>query len=216
MKFFRLCFAVFLITIGIFLTTNSASASEGTIELQNTTGGRERCFAMSLLIQNINYQILVSCRDLVYPLESTQSAYVVWSTPIQTTGVPLGTNVQRLGELGFGKVLLRTSYSFSNLFVTTETTAFTRTPTGSIIMQGDVRPISFLERTSIPTSTPQITKKPQSFGELLKLTPTPTPRGGGIVSGIVTALIILGVIILFFIIVGIIIFVTYRSRRATF
>ena len=215
MKLLSVTFLTILFSAIMLFTPRSASASEGIIELQNISGRGERCYAMSLLIQNFSYQILVDCRNLIYPLESSQSAYVIWATPLQTTGVPPGTNVVRLGELGFGKIMIRSIYPFSGLFVTTELNSYTRIPTGPIVMQGDVHPISFLEGI-IPTLIPQITQKPKGFGEILKLTPSPTPKSGGLVSGIVTALIILGAIIFFFVIVGIIIFIMYRSRRATF
>ncbi len=132
-------------------------ASEGYVNLSNTQGTTARCLAESILMQDLNYSLLVSCRDIIYPGGINVFTYVMWATPID------GGSTFKLGTLNFGKVSFRTNIPFSGLFVTKEDTANVGKPTGAVIMRGSLQPYSFLD--AVPTPNPN---QPQ-------ITPSPTP-----------------------------------------
>lgn len=217
-----LLLSVFIFVAGVTLFAKPASAiqtaSEGTIELQNVSGqGTARCFAVSINV-NGNYQILMSCRDLIYPLESSDAAYVVWADPVPSPQNRQNTPM-RLGDLGYGRVMLHIGVDFTDLFVTTEVNTYGKTPQGSVIMKGRVEPISFLQTYTppTPTPTPTISGPAQNFGQLIQgvPSPSPTPAAGGILSGIVKAVIIFVIIVFILIVIaGVIIFT--RSRKTGF
>ncbi|KKS77232.1 MAG: hypothetical protein UV74_C0013G0005 [Candidatus Woesebacteria bacterium GW2011_GWB1_43_14] len=140
----------------------SVGASEGTFELQNTSGENARCFAASVLMSDQNYNVLLSCRDITYPGTTSGTdifSYIVWGS---------GTDgkTYKLGELGVGKVYLKTKNAFDSLFITREKDADTRSPKGETVMKGSIQNIDFLDT---------------GIGELNEdITPTPTPKASNI------------------------------------
>ncbi len=151
-----LFFASFLI---VFLNSKrEIKASEGTIELRSTTEQDYRCFAASLRMQDLEFRIPYSCRNLIYPIDDSIFNYVVWAQPLEG-----GTGPVRLGTLGLGKGEFKTKTAFSGLFVTVEASANPRTPSGKIVMRGSVTPIKFLEEEKLspsPTQPQEIEEKP--------------------------------------------------------
>lgn len=135
--------------VAFFSVVTRVSASEGTFELRSTSGEDTRCFVASLQMQDLNYRILASCRNLIYPASENIFSYMLWATPSE------GGNPIKLGPLGFGKAEFKTNKAFSELYVTTEQNPNTRTPAGTIVMRGILQPISFLERATTPTPAPQ-------------------------------------------------------------
>ncbi len=152
--------------LGIFALAKDTYALEGITELRSTTGESYRCYATSILMQDQNFTILVSCRDLIYPAGKTVFSYVLWAQPVE------GGNPRKLGELGFGRLSAKMNEPFSSLFVTTEQNPGGK-PTGPTVMRGNVSPIGFLDRptTPTPTSISSTTGSPQITGEI-----TPTPQ----------------------------------------
>jgi hypothetical protein len=143
--------AMFL--FGIFLACVSpARASEGTIELRSMTKDSYRCYATSVLMQDFNYLVSVTCRDLIYPANDSILYYVLWGTPVG------GGNPIRFTELGLGRVSFKTKSQFTKLFVTIETNPKARTPSSDVVMRGDLETIRFLERpiSTTPTTAPVI------------------------------------------------------------
>lgn len=172
------------------LMTKSALASEGIIELRNQTGQAARCGAYSVLMQDQQYTVLLSCRDVTYPGGTDVFSYVVWAVPVS------GGNHVRLGEVGFGKASFRTRTDFSALYITQESNSRTRTPSGPVVMQGGVQRIEFLEGPA-PTSQPEL-GEPESTP-----VPTPQPRNIGRIlaaGGILAFIAIFGVILVIFVI----------------
>lgn len=125
----------------------SIKASEGTIELRSTMGEDYRCWAASSLMQDQNYHILVSCRDLLYPAGENIFSYIAWASPVAGRG-PI-----KLGALGYGKAEFKTRETFSSIFITTEADQNVRQPSGNIVMKGSIQPITFLEKPTTPTPT---------------------------------------------------------------
>ncbi len=129
------------------LATKTARGSDGTFEMRSTQGTDSRCYASSLLMQDWNYTILVSCRDLIYPAENGITNYVLWAEPTD------GSGLLNLGQLGYGKITFRSNKAFSSLFVTPEGNPGVREPTGSVVMRGVLNPVTFLDRPTPPTPT---------------------------------------------------------------
>ena len=185
--------AVVFVTVALFLAVSAheTKASEGEIEIKSTRGDPARCYAVSILMRDLNYRILMSCRDITYAADPTRFIYLVWATPT-SGGKPL-----KLGELGVGKVQFATKTAFSNIFVTEERNVGTKTPSSDVAMRGNVQMISFLEATPSPPPTLEADQQVAS--------PTPEPQQGetifsalkkaGLIFGGVVVLIVLVVII---------------------
>lgn len=131
------------------LATSGIHASNGQINLTSTNGKNYRCYAMSSYMANSSYNVLISCKDLIYPPDEGLFKYVVWANPSE------GSGPQRLGELGVGTALYKTRTAFSSLFVTTEENQNTRSPQGATVMTGRVNPIPILENENVPTPNPE-------------------------------------------------------------
>lgn len=187
----RKFFATLLVAILFFVASSSlksARASEGTVELKNIQNTTARCFAASILMQDLSYNIIVSCRDIIYPGGTNVFTYVMWANPID------GGSPFKLGTLNFGKVAFRTQIPFSGLFVTKEDTGNVGKPNGPVIMQGSLQGISFLD--TVPTPNPnQPTVTPS---------PTPAPRKSFIsktaLSGFVLIISIVIVVVMVFLV----------------
>lgn len=185
----------------LLMLSGAVNASEGLVEMTNRVNQDARCFAASVLMQDLNYKVLVSCRDIVYPGGSNIINYIVWANPVS------GSSAVRLGSLNLGKVEFRTKQAFSSLFVTVEKTSNVRAPEGQVVMQGSLQSIKLLDgnqpvRTGSPTPTPKgQTESPMPTIEG-EPTPTPQPRSGiarFITGGILSVLGIAGIIFIVFI-----------------
>lgn len=211
-------FIALILALSLYFIPKAAWASEGIIELNNARGANQRCFAMSLQTNELRFNILISCVNLIYPSDTKIETYVVWANPIQPTNSATPVSPLRLGELGFGKVELFSSIPFSGLFVTLEPNNRVRTPTGTRVMQGNVQPITFLQNALVKTPTPIPTTIIKQGGIPVKSTPSttisptkaPTP-----VSNLVKAFVTFVAVILAVIIFGVIIYVIYRYRKSS-
>lgn len=139
---------LFAFITSFFYFAKQTIASEGTAELVSITNEPTKCYAASLRMQNLEYRILYSCRYLIYPVDETIFNYVMWATPKD------GSKTIKLGTLGLGKGEFKTKTPFTALFVTTESKKDTKTPTGQVVLRGNVEPIKFLEEELTPTPTP--------------------------------------------------------------
>lgn len=133
-----------IIVFAFVLTAKPASASEGTIELRSTTNNTFRCYAASIQMLDLNYKVLITCRDLLYPAGEDIFIYMLWANPADE-GNPI-----KLGELGLGRAEFKIKKSFSSLFVTTEKSKKTKKPEGLTVMKGSVKKIGFLEGPETP------------------------------------------------------------------
>ncbi|KKQ85200.1 MAG: hypothetical protein UT08_C0009G0034 [Candidatus Woesebacteria bacterium GW2011_GWB1_38_8] len=130
---------------GLLVFAGKTLASEGTIELESVTGAPYRCFAASIRMQNLEYRIPMTCINLIYPADENIFNYILWATP------SAGGNPLKLGALGLGRGEYKTKTSFSSLFVTTESNKDTKTPSGRVVMRGDIDEITFLKEATTPT-----------------------------------------------------------------
>lgn len=126
----------------------SVFASEGTLELKSTGNEPYRCYAASIRMLEPEYRILFTCKFILYPAEENVFNYVVWAAPLD------GKKAVKLGLIGQGRGEYKTKTAFSSLFVTTELSKDAKTPTGRVVMRGNVSPIQFLEEAREYEPTP--------------------------------------------------------------
>ncbi|KKQ75477.1 MAG: hypothetical protein US95_C0003G0029 [Candidatus Woesebacteria bacterium GW2011_GWB1_38_5] len=147
-----------------FSIVNTVSASEGTFELRSTDDNNYKCYAASLLMQNLNYKIILSCRNILFPVDETIFTYMLWANP-SAGGKPV-----KIGSVGLGKGEYATKVAFASLFVTTEQNVNTKEPAGNVVMKGSIKPILFLEK-EITDSSDEKTEDGEE-----KISPSPTPK----------------------------------------
>ena len=125
-----------LLPIFLILLASRASASEGYIRLNSTTGANTLCHGFSVLMPSLDYEMLFACRDLVYPGSANQFNYVAWAQPTD------GGSAVRLGTLGVGKVAFETNEAFNQIFVTSESNSRPRNPGSNVVLRGNVEQLS--------------------------------------------------------------------------
>ena len=179
----------------LFISVSKVSASEGTFELRNRVGESARCYATSVLMQDRNYNVLISCRDILYPGGTNVFEYVIWATPLE------GGNPFRLGTVDLGKILYKTKTPFSSIFVTKEEDDRPRSPQGPTVMAGNLEIITFLDNPTTADLNPT-----NELGEP-EVTPEPTetPSRGGIgriiaAGGVLAFIAIFGLVLVLFVI----------------
>jgi len=176
-----------MLTLALFFgTLDNAKASEGIIELENKEGTSARCYALSVIMTELNYNVLMTCRDIIYPGGTDVFHYVVWANRVDSD------NSFKLGTLGLGKILFESQKPFTGLFVTKEKSSKVSSPTGPVVMQGQVRSIPLFSNF-VPSEL--------DGANLPELTPTPAPPPGGItnlfrVGGALAIVAIAGIILL--------------------
>ena len=138
------------------------SATEGTFELRSTDTNNYKCFAASLQMQDLNYTILLSCRNLIFPLDETIYSYILWANPES------GGNAFRIGLVNLGRGEYKVKPAFTSLFITAEQNPGVKNPTGKVVMKGSIKPITFLEK--------EVTSEEESNENAGAASPTPTPQ----------------------------------------
>ncbi|QQS38905.1 hypothetical protein IPM62_06020 [Candidatus Woesebacteria bacterium] len=148
-SYYKILIFVALIVVSSFVVVKKISASEGVAELRSTNGEDYRCVVESQLAQDRTYKLLVTCRDLIYPSDSTVFSYILWANPTD------GGKIIKLGALDFGKKLFTSKRAFTSIFITTETALKGEAPQGPVVMQGTTLPRAFLDKPTSPTPTPE-------------------------------------------------------------
>jgi hypothetical protein len=170
---------------------NRADVLADEINLRNRVGEAARCTVYTVLMQDANYNLLLDCRDILYPGGASVFSYVLWAVPTN------GGNHFRLGTIDFGKNFFKTKTPFNALYVTKETDSKTRTPAGPVMMQGSLERNEFLDgpaptpgasELGEPTPTPIATPAPRSLGRIF--------AAGGVLAFVA----IFGVILVIFVI----------------
>ncbi len=202
-KFLEGICSLVIVALAVTILPAGMKANEGVVELKNTQGGDARCWAGSILMTNFKYEILLSCRDLIYPAPAGSDLfnYVLWAQEQED-------KVSKLGTLGVGRGQFATANPFVRLFVTQEKDDRVRKPSDQVIMSGYLSSIQLLESPSVnrvqaeetlgnafleperelPQSTPMVTTQVVNRGfSLLKVV-------GGVLLGIIVFVVIVGVI----------------------
>ncbi|HLE49352.1 MAG TPA: hypothetical protein VI819_04975 [Patescibacteria group bacterium] len=156
---------IFGFSIYLLLGFTVVHASDGTFELRSTTELDYKCFAASLQMQTGSYRVIVSCRNILYPVDGSIYTYILWANPVA------GGDPFALGQIGLGKGEYVSKVPFASLFITTEKNAKTKLPAGEVVMRGSVKPITFLEKP-----TENLPENPEATGEESQESPTPTPE----------------------------------------
>ena len=198
---------------GLF-SAGGAFASEGQVELVNVSGGSSRCVANTVLMRDFEMVVLVSCRDLIYPVSQSTFSYMLWAKSLD------GEKDIRLGDLGIGKRQFETDELFSQLFVTEEKSNNPRKPGGAVVMSGGVVPYALLEsgkaenpqvNTVINTQEQQKTTKFEEGSNLTNkaaATPRPSVQKAGI-----SALRVIGILMFVAVVLVVVIAVVSSMRR---
>lgn len=150
------------LVIGIAITmfsTQVTHANEGRFLLLAQNGRDYRCLAFSVETKLSEYEILVSCRGLIYPPQPPElDSYILWADGGNQE------NPVKLADLSFGKASAKLKNRFTRLFVTLEKGS-PKTPTGPIAMQGTIQTFNFettqgINLEPVPTNTPTQTISP--------------------------------------------------------
>ncbi len=140
--------------------STSAAMKAGSFELRSTDGGKYFCYAYSQLMQNLSYKVLITCENILFPVDETIFSYQLWANPKD------GTKAVKLGSIGLGIAEFNTKPEFTSLFITAEQNPNVKDPTGKVVMKGSVKPITFLEKptqaevTAAPGTTASPTQTP--------------------------------------------------------
>ncbi|MBN1168632.1 hypothetical protein JXA63_01960 [Candidatus Woesebacteria bacterium] len=206
------CLKILLVFLFIFVfSATKINASEGTIELESITSEDYRCYAVSIQMMDWKYNILVTCRNLIYPAGDNIFRYVAWADPLE------GNKPIKLGELGLGRASFNTKTPFSSIFVTTEVNQRAQEPEGPTVMMGNVERINFLDEPR-PGEIIDVGGEEEQEKTPTQAVKTPTPNqqpsrsldSNRLVTGLRRAGIVIGISLI--VIVGII-FVLTQMRR---
>ncbi len=154
-----------------------ASASEGTFELRSVDANKYKCFAASLQMQDLSYKVLISCRNIIFPVDDTIFTYILWANPKD------GGNALKLGSIGLGRGEYTVKTAFTSLFITAEQNGAVKTPTGKVVMRGSIKPVSFLEKEVTTTNNDNETTKDEEE-QVAEPTPTKTSVRDRLLTGI--------------------------------
>ena len=187
--------AISFLALFFLVLPSNVDASERHYKLKNLVGESARCEVDAILMPNQEYQMLIGCRDIVYPGGESIFSYALWGNP------EAGGNPVYLDTLGVGKITVETRTAFSSMFVTRETTNKPRNPVGTIVMQGSLERSDFLDN-------PNAVQLPASELGEPEVSPTPT-----IVQGRSVNIAQIGGVVGFFLLFGIILMIFYITRK---
>jgi hypothetical protein len=208
--------AIFTSLIFLLLGAETAWANEGVASLSGPDTNAQ-CFSASVLVDEEDYRLVMTCRNLIVPPETERLFYYAWARRVGAEPV----EGERTGLAGFGrgafiplggitrgKLSARIREAFEEVLITAETVARPREPNlDETVVSGLMQPISFEEVTEVlqPTPTGGVTRV------TVEPTPHPTPVGEG--RGVVgTAFrIFLGVL---GVILAVAVVITFLQRRS--
>jgi hypothetical protein len=113
-------------------------------------------------MQDLNYKIIFSCRNIVFPVDETIYSYILWANPEG------GGNAFKIGPISLGRGEYKVKPAFTSLFITAEQNPNVKNPAGKVVMKGSIKPITFLEK--------EITSGEESNENVGAASPTPTPQ----------------------------------------
>ena len=140
----KIILTLFLAFTVLFAVHTQANASEGTVDL---IGDNVECLGMSVATYSKQFSILIRCENVVYPPSDTGILYYVWVTNLDN-GKPI-----RLGNLEYGRELFKANSPFTNMYVTIESKKNPNTPSGEIVMTGQMQSFQFNNITSMQPTT---------------------------------------------------------------
>lgn len=144
-------FSLTALTLLLLLAKN-ANASEGTA-LLTSEDNDARCFLASVLVDEGDYQIVMTCRNLTTPPDANRLFYHVWgrrkgaaeSQQSKTGGLKFGKGAYfSLGDISGGKLNSRAREAFEEVLVTAETESGVNQPSlSALVVSGTMGEINF-------------------------------------------------------------------------
>lgn len=144
-------FSLTVLTL-LLISIKPAHASEGTA-LLTSHDNDAKCFVASVLVNEGNYQVVMSCRNLTTPPDATRLFYHVWGKHIgtaegqqtKTGGLKFGKGPYfSLGDISSGKLSARSREAFEEVLVTAETESGVSQPSlSALIVSGPIVDIDF-------------------------------------------------------------------------
>ena len=129
-----------------------ANASEGTA-LLTSADNDARCFLASVLVDEGDYQVVMTCRNLTTPPDVNRLFYLAWARrkgategqQAKTGGLKLGKGAYfSLGDISGGKLNARAREAFEEVLVTAEADSGVSQPSLSgLVVSGPIGDIDF-------------------------------------------------------------------------
>lgn len=166
----RRLFILGLVFVGLLAFPKFAMASEGTA-LLTSVDNDSRCFLASVLVDEGDYQVVMTCRNLTTPPDANRLFYLAWARrkgvaegqQAKTGGLKLGKGAYfSLGDISGGKLNTRAREAFEEVLVTAEADSGVSQPSlSALVVSGPMGEIDFGK--FFPTST------------IVRVTLAPTP-----------------------------------------
>lgn len=167
---------IVIFSIFYLFAASDSFASEGTFELRSTDTNKYKCFAASLQMQNLNYKVILSCRNILFPVDETIFTYILWANPEN------GGKAIKVGSVGLGKGEYSVKPAFTSLFVTTEQNPNVKEPAGKVVMKGSIKPITFLDKEQTSVQNGNDTEN----NDIEEATPTPASENTSLRDRLIT------------------------------
>ena len=163
----RRLFILGLVFVGLLAFPKFAVASEGTA-LLTSVDNDSRCFLASVLVDEGDYQVVMTCRNLTTPPDANRLFYLVWARrkgaaegqQAKTGGLKLGKGIYfSLGDISGGKLNARAREAFEEVLVTAEADSDVSQPSlSALVVSGPMAEIDFGDSGQsnlkfLPTST---------------------------------------------------------------
>lgn len=198
-------FGLILGFLGLLMLSDQVRANEGTVDL---VGNNVECLATSVEVTPKKYDILLRCKNVVYP-PGTGNLYYLWAE---------GENskITRLGDIELGKAKFSANTPFNKLFVTIEQKKNPMSNSGIVVMRGDLTSFVFSNITEAePTTIKPLEEEKVTTDEEVQKIEEEAQKSDqtSILTRITSFLLRAGVIILIVVaVVGVIMFVISKIR----
>ena len=136
----------------LLISTKAVNASEGTA-LLTSQDNDARCFLASVLVNEGDYQVVMTCRNLTTPPDANRLFYLAWARrkgategqQAKTGGLKLGKGAYfSLGDISGGKLNARAREAFEEVLVTAESDSGVSQPSlSALVVSGPMGEIDF-------------------------------------------------------------------------
>jgi hypothetical protein len=145
-------FILGLVFVGLMAFPKFVMASEGTALLASQDNDA-RCFVASVLVNEGDYQVVMTCRNLTTPPDANRLFYLAWARrkgategqQAKTGGLKLGKGAYfSLGDISGGKLNARAREAFEEVLVTAEADSGVSQPSlSALVVSGPMGEIDF-------------------------------------------------------------------------
>src|SRR3989338_4014049 len=162
----------------LLISTKAVNASEGTA-LLTSADNDARCFLASVLVDEGDYQVVMTCLNLTTPPDANRLFYLAWARrkgategqQAKTGGLRFGKGAYfSLGDISAGKLNSRAREEFEEVLVTAEAESGASAPTlSALVVSGSMQDINF-------GASGQSNLKFAPTSTIAKVTLAPTPK----------------------------------------